>query len=425
MPVWMEQDLDKGRAALAKLGPTKAQRLAKARTDRERGLIEAVEILFGDGDKKARDFAYSAAMERLHRAFPQDVDIASLYALSLLGLAHDGRDYRLYMRSAGVLERYFPSHQRHPGVVHYLIHSYDDPTHAPLGLRAARLYGALAPDSHHAHHMTSHIFLALGDWASTIKSNQAALAVAHRDRRAEGKPVSTCGHYAEWMQYAHFQVGERAKADEILAGCRDAALSELAENKPEGQWMLARSYLGMWTRTIAETGSLPASPALTVDPARMPVTSFNLRYGELLLARGKPGQVSKARQKLKEAAARLPLKELHPQAAKWTEIVLLQADGLGAIAAGRREAGLAALRKAAEIEASMPVEFGPPVIDKPSYELLGEELLAAGRSRDAAEAFRQALKLAPGRQQSTVALAKLEARQPGSVSTAAVTSHTH
>ena len=169
-PVWIQQDLAAARAVLARLGATPEARLAKAKTERERDYLRAVEILYGDGTKEERDFRYADAMAALHQRYPDDVDATAFYALSLLGTAHEGRDFAIYMRSAALLEEVFPTHQHHPGVLHYLIHSYDDPVHAPLGMRAARLYGSVAPNAGHALHMTSHIFV-------------AARPVGRRDRR--------------------------------------------------------------------------------------------------------------------------------------------------------------------------------------------------------------------------------------------------
>src|SRR4051812_46362637 len=176
-PVWMEQDQEAGEAVLAHLGATREERLAKAKTARERLYLDAVEALYGPGSSEARDRLYSERMGALFAAYPDDVDARAFYALSLLGLAHQGRDHALYMRAAALLEEIFPTHQHHPGVVHYLIHSYDDPVHAPLGLRAARLYGAIAPDAGHALHMTSHIYLALGLWIKVEEANERAIAV--------------------------------------------------------------------------------------------------------------------------------------------------------------------------------------------------------------------------------------------------------
>src|SRR5947209_7231062 len=191
-PVWMQQDLDAARAVLGRLGATPEARLAKARTERERDYLRAVEVLYGSGTKEERDFRYSDAMAALHQRYPQDVDATAFYALSLLGTAHQGRDFATYMRSAALLEEVFPTHQRHPGVLHYLIHSYDDPIHAPLGMRAARLYGKVAPNAGHALHMTSHIFVALGLWDDVIAANERAIGVVNRHRADKRQPAETC-----------------------------------------------------------------------------------------------------------------------------------------------------------------------------------------------------------------------------------------
>src|SRR4029078_3093315 len=117
------------------------------------------------------------------------------YALALLGTAHHGRDFATYMRAAAVLEEVFPAHPRHPGVRPYLIHCYDDSVHAPLGMRAARLYGAVAPDAGHALHMTSQIFVALGMWDDVIDVTKRAIAVVNQQRAERSKSPQNCGHY--------------------------------------------------------------------------------------------------------------------------------------------------------------------------------------------------------------------------------------
>jgi hypothetical protein len=424
-PVWMEVDVDKAKAALAKLAPTPAERLAKVRTPRERGYLEAVELLYGDGDKRARDRAYSDRMHALFKAHPKDVDAASFYALSLLGLAHDGRDYGLYMRAAAVLEEFFPRHQRHPGVLHYLIHSYDDPTHAPLGLRAARLYGAVAPDAPHALHMTSHIFIAMGDWQSTIDANEASRAAANRLRAAAGKGPIQCGHGLEWLNYAYYQAGQPERSDAIRTGCRAAAEKELAEGQTGFRWDQSRSYADNWVRSVVEQGKRPADAPLKLDPARYAYEAFTFAYGEVLASRGDRASLASAHGRLRAAAAASPKEGAHALARKRLEIVLQQAQGLEHIASGRREAGLAALKAAAEMEKAMSPDFGPPHIEKPSFELLAEELLAAGRAAEAADAYREALKMAPGRKLSLGGLALAEKGRPGSVTTAAAAPHKH
>jgi tetratricopeptide (TPR) repeat protein len=422
-PVWMQQDADKARAALAKLAPTAAARQAKAATARERALLDSVETLYGEGSKEDRDRAFSLKMEALHRAYPQDVDIASFYALSLLGLAHDGRDVPLYMRAAAVLEPFFPRYSRHPGVLHYLIHSYDDPTHAPLGLRAARLYGAVAPDAAHALHMTSHIFLALGDWKEVIAANQAATTAVNEQRQAAGKPPGMCGHYLEWDYYAQLQLGRTSEADLIRRGCHAAAVNELAKGKPEGP-SVVRSYADMLVRGIVETGRRPADPALKLTVESHPRESFILAYADLLSAGSDRAALASAHQRLRSAASRID-GSLYAAEQKKVAIMLGQAKALEALRGGRTDAGLRDLLAAAEIERTMPAEFGPPLVEKPSFELLGEEYLRLGRSADAAKAFRSALALAPGRRLSQSGLVLAEKGRPGSVKTAAAAPHKH
>jgi tetratricopeptide (TPR) repeat protein len=144
-PLWRFQDRDAALAALAKYAPTGRERLQKAPTERERGYLEAVEVLFGEGDKVARDEAYSEAMRELSERYPEDLEARSFYALSILGTAQGERDFATYMRAGEVTEEVFDANPQHPGAVHYMIHSYDDPVHAPLGLRAARVYAKIAP----------------------------------------------------------------------------------------------------------------------------------------------------------------------------------------------------------------------------------------------------------------------------------------
>jgi hypothetical protein len=408
--VWMEQDAAAGRAALAKLGATAAERLAKARTPRERAYLDAVETLYGDGSKEERDFAYSAKMAALHAAYPDDVDARAFYALSLLGLAHKGRDVPLYMRAAALLEEVYPENRRHPGVLHYLIHSYDDPAHAPLGLRAARRYGKVAPEAGHALHMTSHIFVAMGMWEEVERANVEAMATVNRQRAAAGKPAFRCGHYSEWLVYARLQLG-KAEAQSDAAACR--ALAEKALGDPPGETRIMAavpvvSYSDMAVRRLVETGQWDAPPAL--PSGRELAAAFNFAYGELLAAGRDAARLRAARAKLELAAKALDAArgaegveyELGPAR---QAVILLQAEGLERLGAGAAEEGLAKLREAAAAESAMPSEFGPPLVEKPSWELLGDALLRLGRKAEAAAAYEKALAAAPNRRLSVAGLA--------------------
>jgi hypothetical protein len=257
-PIWMQQDLKAGQAVLNKLAPTPAARRARAKTEREKEYLDTVEILYGDGSKEERDFRYEDAMARLHARYPDDVDATAFYGLAILGTAHAGRDIATYMRAAGLLEEAWINHRDHPGLVHYLIHSYDDPTHAPLGLRAARIYAKIAPDAGHAQHMTSHIFLALGMWQEVVSANLAAIADVDRVRKAAGKGPVGCGHYPSWLGYGYLQLGQMDKARSAVALCRGAAESQAAMDHPgmsmDPDESLTGAFANMRLRYLLDTG---------------------------------------------------------------------------------------------------------------------------------------------------------------------------
>src|SRR5205809_4926905 len=255
--LWHEEDVAAARAIMNRLGLTREARLAKALTEREKLYLQGVEVLFGEGTKEDRDRRYESVLAELHRKSPEDVDAAAFYALAILGTAEHARDFATYMRAAAVLEEVFPQHPRHPGVVHYLIHSYDDSIYAPLGLRAARIYAKIAPEAGHAQHMTSHIFLAMGMWDDEVKANETAVALGNRLRQKAGRPPGTCGHYNEWLEYGYMQQGRVADARRVLEGCRQAVETTTAasshDNSSGMQGMGAmRSAVNMSVGSYAE-----------------------------------------------------------------------------------------------------------------------------------------------------------------------------
>src|SRR5262249_27211891 len=237
-PLWMEQDRDAALAALKKLAPTSEVRLVKAPTDREKGYLSPLELLYGDGDKPSRDRDYAEAMRRLHEKYPQDLDAASFYALALLGTTEGKRDYATYMKAAAIAEEVFAKNPLHPGAVHYLIHCYDDPVHAPLGMRVARVYAKIAPAAGHALHMPSHIFFASGMWEEAAASNEAAWkASVDRANRKKLGPDNHSYHALFWLEYANLELGRYAEAR------RDLALME--KDAAASKSTTARSHLAM------------------------------------------------------------------------------------------------------------------------------------------------------------------------------------
>ena len=411
--VWMEQDRDAARAALARLAASPDVRLAKAGTEREKDYLRAIEILYGDGDKNARDLAYADAMAAMHRKYPDDPDAATFYALSLLGTAHDGRDFAIYMRSAAVLEPIFRDHPTHPGAAHYLIHSYDDPVHAPLGLRAARAYSTIAPNAGHAQHMTSHIFVAMGMWDEVVSANEAATAVVNQARAKRNLPPAACGHYPFWLEYGYLQQGRFGAAKKLVAACHAAAVRAAAAPPPAGAPQpldpdnsLIGSFTMMRSRYLIDTQEWDGDVAAWTVPAGnlrlVPIrTEFvnglsSVQRGRIDAARESLERLKAARVALDASLDRKPGARddaFRSDAAIFEQLL----SGSVQVAGGATAEGIAAIREAAAAAEKLPFEFGPPFIDKPPYELLGEVLLAAGQHKEARAAFEKALAQTPER----------------------------
>lgn len=416
-PLWAQQDLKAARAALDKLAPDAAARRAKAKSDREKAYLDAVEILYGDGSKAERDFRYANAMAKVHQTYPEDIDAAAFYGLSILGTAHAGRDLPTYMRAARVLEEAWINHQEHPGLVHYLIHSYDDPTHAPLGLRAARIYSRIAPDAGHAQHMCSHIFLALGMWQETVQANLAAIAAADRMRAANNRSSVRCGHYPSWLGYAYLQLGKVNDARNALSACR-ATLDSVSPMDHAGMSMdpdnsLIGSFANMRLRYLLDTEDWRGEIADWPLPKNAGLGArFDFAFAQALIAieRGTPDE---ARQALRDCEA--ISREVVDMETKGTNpnpsyrirpgVLLLQGKALLA----QREEDFAGaeklLREAVGLEEALPIDFGPPTIEKPTHEMLGEFLLRRGRKDEARDEFNKALARTPGRRMSEQGLA--------------------
>jgi tetratricopeptide (TPR) repeat protein len=415
-PIWFQQDAAAARAALARLGKTPAERLTKARTERERDYLRALDVLYGEGSKNERDFRYADAMAELHAKYPDDVDATAFYALALLGTAHEGRDFAIYMRAASLLEEVFPSHMRHPGVLHYLIHSYDDPVHAPLGMRAAKLYGGVAPNAGHALHMTSHIFIAMGMWDDVIDANRRAIDVVNAQRAERKKAPADCGHYPTWLHYGYLQQHRVDDARKALDACRVSALTEpfVSAGPMDSRRGRFNEYAAM--RAYHAASGLPLTHADQVTiPAgtELDKARFTVAYGDVLAAAHArdAGTLTSARGRmlaLRDGLLAAEKGSTNPTDRMTVEVMLQQAEALQLIATGKRAQALPILEAAADAERAMPLEFGPPAVPKPAAELLAEQLVAAGRTADAVAAYRAALARTPGRAVSVEGLQRIE-----------------
>jgi tetratricopeptide (TPR) repeat protein len=401
-PLWREQDRDAALATLAKLGPTAAARLDRAGSARERGYLSAVEVLYGEGDKVVRDLAYSEAMGELAQRYPEDLEARAFYALSILGTAQGIRDFGVYVRAGAVAEEVFAADPRHPGAAHYMIHSYDDPVHAPLGLRAARVYAQIAPAASHAQHMISHIYVALGQWADSVDANVKAFDVSAERRKNKDLGADALNYHAlAWLEYSYLQLGRYDEAR--------ARLDMMTRYAQESGSAPALGYhAAMRAAWIVETRGREAPPSIRPDD--LPVAGaaadlFATGYAALLAGdRASANDAAAAIGSRHATAAAGHLCGQTGSPADTSKNDLIVADVLeGSLKAmieldrGNTEAALALLDRAAAAEAALPMDFGPPAIVKPSHELYGEVLLGLGRPQEARAQFEKALARAPRR----------------------------
>ena len=392
-PLWAQQDREAALAALARLAPTPEERAAKAGSEKEREWMGAVEALYGADEKYDGDFAYNDAMRRMYDNHPDDHEVASFYALSLLGTSHEGRDFRIYMRSAAVVEKVFDENPDHPGAAHYLIHSYDDPIHAPLGLPAARAYSAIAPAASHAQHMTSHIFVAMGIWDDVVAANEVARDVQDAQLAANGQPPNRCGHYSSWLHYGYLQQGRLEAAETEMNQCHATMLAD-----PVGS--NAGYFANMRARHVIDAPSWDDADRWTADLSTFPGPEANYDFTTGLAALERD-DLDLAR----EMSAKLEAASDGMSGPAFAKILSLELDGMLALEDGDVDEALARLHEAARLEEEMPFEFGPPAVIKPSHELLGEVLLELGRNDEAIVAFEGALARAARRTASLAGLA--------------------
>ena len=389
-PIWMQQDRVAAMAILSKLGETVEERQKKASTQREKDLLMSLEVLYGntedskDLSKEERDDLYMEYMNRLHEKYPDDHEITAFYGLSILGTAHEGRDFAIYMEAAAELFDVWNANNEHPGAAHYLIHSFDDPIHAPLGLPMAKAYSEIAPAAAHAQHMTSHIFLALGMWRETIEANIVARDVQQNRQKELSEQTTVCGHYPWWLQYGYLQTGEEEKAREVLQTCYDRIKKE-----PTGgeKW----HFSVMRGHYIVDSEVWTAAEEWKAEYATGNRAGQNYFFTSALAAI-KMGELEKARESLDKLMEVPESPDRNIQMNQIKSLLLLEE--------GNEDEGLQLLKETAVAESELPIDFGPPTIVKPSYELLGDVLFKMEKYEEAVDAYEKQLERTPKRRRS-------------------------
>ena len=384
-------DNDNPRAVLRRLGATREERLAKAPTEREKGFLNAVETLWGDGDYDDRRVAYMEAMQRLHQRYPDDHEVATFAAVATLSAARamNDRTFRYEILAGSMALDVFGQNQSHPGAPHYAIHAFDDPIHAPLALPSALRYAEIAPAVAHARHMPTHIFIQHGMWDYVSNHNQIAYDVA-RDLWEPGDSVGDTVHPLDWGQYGDLQLGDYAKARTWIERL------EMVFRESDGQARAANSLPLLNARYVVETEEWETRPV--TDDSAAPE----------LLATGisavKTGDLATA------GAAEARLKTLAEDGNQANQIMYREVAALTRLARGEGDEAVALMEGALEIVADMRLPNGAASPVKPPYELFGEILLELDRPAEAAAKFETSLERMPGRSLSLLGLARAAAR---------------
>lgn len=422
-PLWSEQDTAAGRQVTAKIRETPKL------SARERAYLEAIKLLYGEGDRRARDTAYSAAMEKIYRDYPDDLDAAAFYSLSLLGLVRsEDKSYRLQARAGAIALEVYQRNPDHPGAAHYIIHAFDDPDHAILALPAARRYADIAPEAHHARHMPSHIFLQLGMWPEAAASNESAWNASETwMKRKNLSPDVRDYHSLHWLLYVYLQQGRYGKAEELLALMKKAMSESKYDNKLRPGY-LENNYANMAAAFVVETERWEL--AKTIFPpnslaAHGPAVGGHGGHGSSAPAAGDGSMTVRS----STSSQRLPIfiRNLADafRGSVATQPAALLADQtqdlarsigeleVAAVAASARKEHDKAndlMKQAIALEERMGTPYGPPILIKPSHELFGEILLRADKPAEAAEQFKIALLRQPNRARSLLGAARAAAK---------------
>jgi tetratricopeptide (TPR) repeat protein len=404
-PLWAPPtaaELAKGSIAVAKA------RAAAAKSQRERDYVAATAAFYGNAatlDHKTRALAYSVAMGELHRRYPADDEAAVFYALSLAaaGTMDEDPTFAKEHEAAKILNRILADNPNHPGVAHYLIHSFDYPPLAHLAVPAARRYAKIAPDSPHAQHMPSHIFVRLGLWQDAISSNVASEASARAMAKAQGLADSSSErlHAMDYLAYAYLQTAQDAKADQVL---RD--LDSIRRADPP-IFTVAYAATAIPARIVLERRQWRAAAALELAAnvrGLAPLDTYQWADAHIHFARAvgaaRSGDAAAARSEVEKLRAIETGLTVPAGSYDWRKPVAIErqiAEAWTVQADGRGDEALRIMGAAADLDDATEKHPVTPGAILPAREQLGELLLEMGRPRDALRQFEAALVRAPRR----------------------------
>ena len=404
-PLWAppsRAELERGRAAIA------MAEARPAKSERERDYVAAISAFYRDSDKldhKTRALAYNSAMRELHRRYPADREATVFYALSQTAVGTLDKDptFARERDAAAMLNEVLEAEPDHPGVAHYLIHSFDYPPLAELALPAAKRYASIAPDSPHAQHMPSHIFTRLGMWDESIASNLRSEVAARELAKKKGFAGASREelHAMDYLVYAYLQIGQDEAARRVLADLN------AIEKVDEPIFSVAYASTAIPARLALERRQWGEAASLQLpDNVRTlaPLENFQWAEAHIHFARAvgaaRSGNLAAARQEIAklsdiEQGLRIPAGTYD-----WKTQVRIErqiAAAWVAHATGEKAEALQLMRSAADLDDATEKHPVTPGAILPAREQLGELLLELGQAANALVEYEASLKRAPRR----------------------------
>jgi len=411
-PLWAEQDYELGIAALNKLSQSADERVEKCVTPIEKDFMKAVNILYGEGSKYDRDKAYAGFMAEMYEKYPKSQEAAAFYALSLLGSVPVGRDNDIYEKGAIIAKGILEENPNHPGALHYLIHSYDDPDHAKNAVEAANRYMEVASAAGHALHMPSHIYVATGMWDDVVRANELSYQ-ASVDRMNKKKLDNDArGYHAfHWLLYGYLQQGRVEKAKQIVQ-----EMAQYTQELPSGR---ARVHMNLIKGTyLAETRDWDGEVAdIEIDQSGLNISVVGISQfteGMMYYKQGDTRKLEEIINTMENERLKISIQIENKGIALCSGVgwETQKANQLDVDQAHVMEMELRSmladmnsntteaeswLKQAVELEQKISYSYGPPPIVKPSFELYGEWLLKNNRAEEALSQFDYSLVRAPKR----------------------------
>lgn len=399
--LWGLQDLPAGREIMARLGATTEERLSRAEAGLEREFWRGIEILYGQGEVKERNERYANHMKGLYEQYPEDLEVAAFYSLSLMWA--DYKDQKNLNRSSQVAAGIIKENPTHPGALHYMIHSNDDPEYARLAKNAADEYAKVAPDAAHALHMPSHIYVALGMWNEVVSSNIASYQASINRMENKGLNGNARGYHSmAWLHYGLLQQGNYARATELL----EEMLGYYRDSTASDGYTIT-----MQNQQRIETGTWPEhlTPA-DVDYSKLGLSSKSQKHFFRSLLAFDKGNKDAINEEIRALSVQLEAAKLvvgddgialcsagptryAPTASgiTKTQVVIHQMEALREMLAGNTTQIESHLLEATKLEAGSNYDSGPPFIAYPSFEQYGDWLLTQDRAAEALAQFDKSL----------------------------------